>query len=169
MVGTVALSGADGGGGDGTRRPVSATIDVYLAYLNHGRHIARAHDTGSFKAFTDIRQRVTIDLGTASDAELRVLAGQLLAVATADALVVLPGALRTRLDGTADDLRTFLQTQLQSAWTTDLRIATSQTLPNAGSNVRAAAQQALEDGSIDAYLTYLNGGLYVARALDCAL
>jgi hypothetical protein len=80
-----------------------------------------------------------------------------------------PRTLQQLLDGTADDLRTFLQTQLHNAWTTDLRIAVARTLPNAGTNVRAAANQTLDHGTTDTYLTYLNDGLYVARALDCAL
>jgi hypothetical protein len=32
--------------------------------------------------------------------------------------------------------------------------------------VQTAAQEALDDGAIDTFLTYLNHGLYVARALD---
>ncbi|MGC4811172.1 ALF repeat-containing protein, partial [Micromonospora sp. DT228] len=66
-----------------------------------------------------------------------------------------------------DDLRAFLKTGLRVSWTTDLRIAANRTMPNAGDNVRAAAQVALDNGTIDALLTYLNHGLYVARALDC--
>jgi hypothetical protein len=38
--------------------------------------------------------------------------------------------------------------------------------PSAGAHVEAAAQVALDDGSIDTSLTFLNHGLYVARALD---
>jgi hypothetical protein len=34
--------------------------------------------------------------------------------------------------------------------------------------VQTAAQNALDNGSIDAFLAYLNDGLYVARGLDCA-
>ena len=47
------------------------------------------------------------------------------------------------LAGTPDDLPTLLRTQLQTAWSVDLRI--------------------------DAYLGYLNHGVYIARALDCAI
>ena len=43
-----------------------------------------------------------------------------------------------------------------------------QTLTGAGTNVKVAAQNVLDDGTIDAYLAYLNNGLYVARSLDCA-
>ncbi|MER7002015.1 ALF repeat-containing protein [Dactylosporangium sp. NPDC000555] len=120
------------------------------------------------KVYTDIRDLVTIDLNTASDTAVRVLANQILAAARANSLTSLPGKLQARLDGTADDLRAFLQTNLQRVWSIDLRIAVNQTMPGAGANVTAAAQQALNDGTIDAFLAYLNDGLYVARALDCA-
>ncbi|MFI9010006.1 hypothetical protein ACIGNX_22515 [Actinosynnema sp. NPDC053489] len=39
-------------------------------------------------------------------------------------------------------------------------------MTGAGPNVRAAAQEALDNGTVDAFLGHLNGGLYVARALD---
>ncbi|WP_407664304.1 LPXTG cell wall anchor domain-containing protein [Micromonospora parastrephiae] len=42
------------------------------------------------------------------------------------------------------------------------------TLTGAGANVKAAAQKVLDEGAVDAYLAYLNNGLYAARALDCA-
>jgi predicted small secreted protein len=144
------------------------TIDAFLAYLNDGLYVARAFDSGSLKAYADIRGLVTIDLDTASNTEVRVLANQILAVATADSLTILPGRLQARLDGTADDLRAFLKTNLPGVWSTDLRIAVNQTMPGAGANVQAAAQKALDDGTIDAFLAYLNDGLYVARAFDCA-
>ncbi|MGC9669806.1 ALF repeat-containing protein [Planosporangium sp. 12N6] len=120
------------------------------------------------KAYKDIRELVTIDLDTATDVEVRVLASQILAAANADSLPVLPGAIQERLNGTADDLRAFLKTSVQNAWSVALRITVVRTLTSAGANVKAAAQQALDDGAIDAYLAYLNNGLYVARALDCA-
>ena len=41
-------------------------------------------------------------------------------------------------------------------------------MTGAGPNVRAAAQKVLDDPSVEAYLAYLNIGLYEARALDCA-
>ena len=117
--------------------------------------------------YADIRELVTIDLDTASNTDVRVLANQVLAVATAESLTTLPGRLQAGLDGTADDLRVFLKTGLLPSWATDLRIAVDRTMPGAGANVQAAAQQALDDGSVDAFLAYLNDGLYVARALDC--
>ncbi|WP_341718620.1 LPXTG cell wall anchor domain-containing protein [Micromonospora sp. FIMYZ51] len=120
------------------------------------------------KVYKDIRQLVTIDLDTATNVELRVLANQILAAAKADALTVLPGALQKRLDGTPDDLRAFLKTDVQKAWTTDLRIAVARTLVSAGANVQAAAQKALDEGTVDASLAYLNNDLYAARELDCA-
>ncbi|MET8906414.1 LPXTG cell wall anchor domain-containing protein [Micromonospora sp. NPDC004551] len=120
------------------------------------------------KVYKDIRELVTIDLDTATNVEVRVLANQILAAAKADALPILPRVLQERLDGTADDLRAFLKADVQNAWSTDLRITVVRTLTGAGANVKAAAQKVLDDGAIDAFLTYLNNGLYDARALDCA-
>ncbi|WP_089154814.1 LPXTG cell wall anchor domain-containing protein [Micromonospora sp. NBS 11-29] len=120
------------------------------------------------KVYKDIRELVTIDLDTATTTQLRLLANQILAVANTEALTILPGAIQERLDGTSDDLRAFLKTNLQGAWSTDLRVAIAQTLVNAGPNVDAAAQKVLREPSIDAYLAYLNDGLYAARAKDCA-
>jgi LPXTG-motif cell wall-anchored protein len=118
--------------------------------------------------FKDIRKLVTIDLDTATDLQVRVQAGQILTEANAESLPVLPPALQERLGGTADDLRKFLKTGMQTAWSTDLRMSALRTLTDAGPNVKAAAQKVLDDGDIDAFLAYLNDGLYAARALDCA-
>ncbi|GIF64071.1 hypothetical protein Ais01nite_21060 [Asanoa ishikariensis] len=120
------------------------------------------------KVYRDIRELVTIDLDTATDVEIRVLANQLLTVAKAESLAVLPGAIQERLDGTADDLRAFLKSDLENAWSVGLRIEVVRTLTDAGTNVKTAAQKVLDDPSIDTYLAYLNNGLYDARALDCA-
>ncbi|MCW3818518.1 LPXTG cell wall anchor domain-containing protein [Micromonospora sp. DR5-3] len=120
------------------------------------------------KVYKDIRELVTIDLDTATNVEVRVLANQILAAAKADSLPVLPDAIQERLDGTADDLRAFLKADVQNAWSTALRVTVVRTLTGAGANVKAAAQKALDEGTVDAYLAYLNNGLYVARALDCA-
>ncbi|MER7282123.1 cell wall protein [Dactylosporangium sp. NPDC000244] len=118
--------------------------------------------------YADIRELVTIDLDTASDIDVRVLANRIMAAAVADALTTLPGRMQARLDGSAGDLRAFLKTSLWGVWSTDLRIAVNRTMPNAGSHVQAAAQEALDNGTVDAFLAYLNDGLYIARALDCA-
>src|SRR4051812_14373561 len=67
------------------------------------------------KVFKDIRELVTIDLDTATDVEVRILAGQILTEANAESLPTLPGALQARLDGTPDDLRTFLKAGLSNA------------------------------------------------------
>ncbi|MFG1661026.1 LPXTG cell wall anchor domain-containing protein [Micromonospora chersina] len=120
------------------------------------------------KVYMDIRELVTIDLDTATNVELRVLANQILAAAKADSLPVLPDAIQERLDGTADDLRAFLKADVQNAWLTALRVTAVRTLTGAGTNVKAAAQKALDDGTVDTLLAYLNNGLYAARALDCA-
>ncbi|MEV0900396.1 LPXTG cell wall anchor domain-containing protein [Actinoplanes sp. NPDC049802] len=120
------------------------------------------------KLYTDIRELVTIDLDTATDVEIRVVANQILAAAKANSLPVLPGEMQERLDGTADDLRAFLKKGMLLAWTADLRISATRTLTGAGANLKAAAQKVLDDGTVDAFLLYLNEGLYAARALDCA-
>ncbi|MGK5441652.1 hypothetical protein ACSNN7_07480 [Micromonospora sp. URMC 105] len=96
------------------------------------------------------------------------MANQILAAANADSLPVVPDAIQERLDGPADDLRAFLKADVQKAWSTALRVTVVRTLTGAGTNVKAAAQKTLDDGTIDAYPAYLNDGLYAARALDCA-
>ncbi|MGC4815812.1 ALF repeat-containing protein, partial [Micromonospora sp. DT228] len=105
----------------------NGTIDALLTYLNHGLYIARALDAGSLKLFADIRELVAVDLDTASDTEVRVLANQIMAAAVRDSLTTLPGRIQAGLDGTADDLRAFLKTGLRVSWTTDLRIAANRT------------------------------------------
>lgn len=120
------------------------------------------------KVYTDIRELVTIDLDAATNAEVRVLANQILAAANDDSLPILPDAIQERLDGTADELRAFLKADVQNAWSTALRVTVVRTLTGAGANVKAAAQKTLDDGTVDAFLAYLNNGLYAARALDCA-
>ncbi|KAB1919263.1 LPXTG cell wall anchor domain-containing protein [Micromonospora noduli] len=120
------------------------------------------------KVYKDIRELVTIDLDTATDQEVRVLAAQILAAANADSLPVLPGAIQDALKGTEDELRAFLKTGVQNAWSTALRITVVRTLTDAGANVEAAAQKVLGEATVDAYLAYLNDGLYAARELDCA-
>jgi hypothetical protein len=147
----------------------TATIDAYLAYLNDGWYVARASDAGPVMVYTDVRTLVTIDLDTASDRAVRVLAGQILTAANANSLTTLAAALQTQLGGTPDELRTFLKTNLTAVWPVDLRIAVGRTMTNAGTHVNAAAQQTLGTATIDAYLAYLNHGLYVARASDCAI
>jgi LPXTG-motif cell wall-anchored protein len=120
------------------------------------------------KIFTDIRELITIDLDTANEAQLRILAYRILDAAQADSLPVLPGEIDKNLRGTEEDLRAFLKKGVLSTWTHDLRISVGWTMTNAGTNVKAAANKALDDESFDALLAYLNKGLYAARALDCA-
>jgi len=120
------------------------------------------------KVYKDIRELVTIDLDTAPLIDVRLLAARVLSAANTDSLTNLSGRIQERLNGTADDLREFLKTDMQTVWSTDLRIAVNRTMTGAGANVKAAAQEALDDGTIDAFLAYLNDGLYVARELDCA-
>jgi LPXTG-motif cell wall-anchored protein len=119
------------------------------------------------KVYQDIREFLTLDLDTASDAEVEALAEQLLATAEADSLPTLSRELEERSD-TVADLREFLRSAARAAWTADLRITVTRTLTAAGTNVQAAADEALRAGTIDAYLAYLNDGLYAARELDCA-
>nr|WP_296072543.1 LPXTG cell wall anchor domain-containing protein [uncultured Actinoplanes sp.] len=128
----------------------------------------QACQTVERKVYKDIRKLVTIDLDTATDIEVRVLASQILSAANADSLPVLPEAIQERLDGTADDLRAFLKGDVQKAWSTALRVTVVRTLTGAGAHVKDAAQAALDQAAIDAYLVYLNETWYVARELDCA-
>ncbi|MGW0239121.1 LPXTG cell wall anchor domain-containing protein [Micromonospora chalcea] len=119
------------------------------------------------KVYKDFRELVTIDLDTANVSELRLLTYRLLAEAQAESLPVLPGEIEERLKGTSDDLRAYLK-NVENRWATALRVSIGQTMTGAGPNVRAAAQKVLDNPSVEAYLAYLNNGLYEARALDCA-
>ena len=167
------------------RRSIPAGVLMVLAFLIPAAPAAaavaaaqtgpstptNACQTGERKVYTDLRRLVTIDLDTASNTEVRVLANQLLAAAIANSLPLLPGRLQERLDGSAEDLRAFLKTGMQGVWTTDLRISVGRTMTAGGPHGKAAAQAALDADAIDAIdalLAYLNDGLYVARALDCA-
>jgi hypothetical protein len=146
----------------------NGTDDAFLGYLNRGLYLALAQDAGALKLFEDIRELVTIDLDTTSDLDIRILANQILARARAEALTELPGRLNELLrNGTPEDIRAFLKTDMWTVWAIDLRIAVNQTLSGAGTNVEAAAQEVLDNGTIEAILDYLNGGLYIARARDC--
>ncbi|MFI2712904.1 ALF repeat-containing protein [Micromonospora sp. NPDC018662] len=159
------------------RWKLSAGVVIALAFLIPAAPAAAqaqvpgldpACQTVERKVYKDFRELITIDLDTANNAEVRLLAYRLLAEAQAESLHVLPDDLEKRLNGTADDLRAFLKSGVQDRWQTDLRVKTGQTMTGAGPNVRAAAQKALDDGSTDVLLAYLNTGLYDARALDCA-
>lgn len=119
--------------------------------------------------YTDVRELFVIDVDTASDLEIRGLANQISSVARAESLTLLFDAVQDLLrSGTPEEIREFLRGDWQYRWTTDLRIWVNRTLadPAAGVHVQAAAQEVLDDGSVDIMLTYLNHGLYVARALD---
>ncbi|MEV4637548.1 ALF repeat-containing protein [Actinoplanes sp. NPDC049548] len=159
------------------RRKISAGVMMALVLLIPAAPAAaRAETPGpdpacqtvERKLFKDIRTMVTIDLDTATDVEIEVLATQILSEARAESLPVLPRAMEDHLRGSADDLRAFLKKDLQNAWTVDLRISVNRTMTGAGPHVQAAAQKVLDDGTTDALLVYLNEGLYTARALDCA-
>ncbi|MFG1913954.1 LPXTG cell wall anchor domain-containing protein [Micromonospora sp. NPDC048898] len=115
--------------------------------------------------YKDIRELVTIDLDTATNQQLRILSADILAAT--DSLPVLPDRIQARLKGTPDELRAYLKKDLQTDWLTALRISVGQTMTGAGPNVKAAAQKVLDEQAVDAYLAYLNDGLYAARALDC--
>jgi LPXTG-motif cell wall-anchored protein len=159
------------------RRKLSAGVLLALAFLIPAAPamaqapapvLNSACQTAEPKVYKDIRRLVTIDLDTATNVQVRILANQILAVALDESLTDLPGAVQDHLDGTTDDLRAFLKEGWLDTWTRDLRIAVGQTMTGAGLHVKTAAQKALDDGNIDAYLAYLNDGLYSARALDCA-
>ncbi|GHJ14182.1 ALF repeat-containing protein [Micromonospora sp. AKA38] len=159
------------------RWKLSAGVLVALAFLIPAAPAAAqaqapgldgACQTVERKVYKDFRELIAIDLDTATNAELRLLAYRLLAEASAESLPGLPKAIEDQLNGTADELRAFLKSGVRSAWQTALRVKTVQTLTGAGPNVRAATQKALDDGSVDVLLAYLNIGLHDARALDCA-
>ncbi|MFF5080989.1 LPXTG cell wall anchor domain-containing protein [Actinoplanes sp. NPDC000266] len=119
------------------------------------------------KVFKDVRQLFTIDLDTATDSEVRLLAYRILDAT--ESLPVLPPALQKKMGGTPEELRAFLKNDWKAAWSHDLRISIGRTMPeDAGANVKAAANKTLDSDSVDVYLAYLNEGLYAARALDCA-
>ncbi|MEV1286642.1 LPXTG cell wall anchor domain-containing protein [Micromonospora sp. NPDC049679] len=159
------------------RRKIPAGILMALVFLipaapavaqTESPGLNEACQTVERKVYKDIPELVTIDLDTATNVEVRVLAYQILAAANADSLPVLPDAIQERLAGTADDLRAFLKADVQNAWSTALRVTVVRTLTGAGTNVKADAKKTLDEGTVDAYLAYLNNGLYAARALDCA-
>jgi LPXTG-motif cell wall-anchored protein len=158
------------------RWKISAGILMALAFLVPAAPAAAQPESPGYdescqiverKVYQDIRELLTLDLDTASDAEVEALAEQLLATAEAEGLPTLSGALQER-SGTIADLREFLRSDVWDAWTVDLRISVVRTLVDAGDNVQAAAEEVLKAGTIDTYLAYLNDGLYAARELDCA-
>ncbi|MFD9701196.1 hypothetical protein [Lentzea sp. NPDC059081] len=169
----IAVSQTMSGAGDTVRAAAqealdNGTVDAFLGYLNRGLYLALAQAAGALKLFQDIGELVTIDLDTASDTNIRLLANQILARIRPEALTTLPGRLDEQLsNGTPDDIRAFLKTRMWTSWTTDLRIAANQTIPGAGTNVQATAQEALDNDTIDTLLDYLNRGLYIARTRDC--
>ncbi|GAA2695270.1 LPXTG cell wall anchor domain-containing protein [Actinoplanes palleronii] len=159
------------------RWKVSAGVLVPLAFLipaapavaqTESPVLNEVCQTVERKVFKDFRELVAIDLDTATDVQVRVLADQLLSEAKAEGLPTVSTALQKGLDGSADELRAFLKANLQRAWTVDLRISVGRTLTGAGANVNAAAQKVLDGNGVDVYLAYLNDGLYAARVLDCA-
>ncbi|WP_033338690.1 ALF repeat-containing protein [Catenuloplanes japonicus] len=159
------------------RWKMSASVLVALAFLIPAAPaMAQAAQPGldagcqtvERKVYSDVRKLITIDLDTATDSEVRVLANQILAVANAESLPVLPDAIQNRLGGTEEDLREFVKNDVVNAWSLALRVTVTRTLTDAGPNVEAAAQKVLAGGSSDVYLAYLNEGLYAARELDCA-
>ncbi|MGC4809063.1 PT domain-containing protein [Micromonospora sp. DT228] len=119
------------------------------------------------KVYKDIRELVTIDLDTATDEQLQLLAAQILHRANVEKLPGLSKAIQERLRGTREELRAYLKTGVLEDWLTALRISVGQTMTGAGPNVKAAAQDVLDEQAVDAYLAYLNEGLYAARAEDC--
>jgi hypothetical protein len=88
------------------------------------------------KVYKDIRELVTIDRDTASVTDVRVLASRILAAATAKLVDHFAWRIQERLNGTADDLRAFLKSNMQTVWSTDLRVAANQTMTAAGANVQ---------------------------------
>ncbi|MCF0094453.1 LPXTG cell wall anchor domain-containing protein [Micromonospora sp. MH99] len=120
------------------------------------------------KTYQDIRELFTFDLDTANVSQLRLLTARILHAATEESLPTLPGIIQEKLGASSDDLRAFLKKDVQTVWSIDLRISVGRTMTGAGPKVKEAAQTTLDDGSVDAFLAYLNEGVYAARALDCA-
>jgi LPXTG-motif cell wall-anchored protein len=122
------------------------------------------------KVYKDIREFSPIDLDTATAVQVRLRANQILFVATTNGLTTLESKMQELLGPTSTDadLRAFLATVLQKEWPAALRAAVLETLTGAGANVTAAARKALDEETVDAFLAYLNDGLYDARAKDCA-
>ncbi|OLF06147.1 hypothetical protein BLA60_32945 [Actinophytocola xinjiangensis] len=146
----------------------AGTLDSYLTYLNHELHVARALDAGwPVTTFRDIREFL-VDPDTATDLDIRILVNQMSSVARNESLTSLFQATQDLLrNGTAADLRDFVRTTWTTPWAVDLRIATVRTIADeVGPHVQAAADTALNAGTLDSYLTYLNSGLYAARYLD---
>ncbi len=77
--------------------------------------------------YKDIRELITIDLETATDTEVRVVANQVLSQAKAESLPVLTDAVQKQLDGTPEGLRTFLRDDVENAWSVALRIMVGRT------------------------------------------
>lgn len=121
------------------------------------------------KVYKDIRELVSIDPDTAPKVEVEIVATRVLSAAQRDKLLALPEAAQKALDGTEEQQRTFLKTGVRQAFLVDLRILTLRTLTDdRTTNANKAAQKALDAGSIEALLAFMNDGLYAARALDCA-
>ncbi len=88
------------------------------------------------EVYKDIRKLITIDLDTASDVEVRVLANQIMSAANADSLPVLTDAIQEQMDSTPEDLRAFLKDGVQDAWSVALRVTVTRTLEDAGAAVQ---------------------------------
>jgi hypothetical protein len=91
------------------RRMVSAGVLMALVFLIPAAPAAARAETSGLdaacqtverKIFEDIRELVTIDLDTATDIEVRVVANQIMSATKDDSFPVLPPALQERLDGT---------------------------------------------------------------------
>lgn len=120
------------------------------------------------KVYKDVRELITIDLDTASHAEIHLLAYRLLEVADDYSFDSTSHELQEAMNGSTDDLRTFLKGRVEDKWWIDMRIKVNQKMANGGANVKEAAQEVLNISSMDAFLAFLNDGLYAARELDCA-
>lgn len=122
------------------------------------------------KVYKDLRNQLSIDLDNAHFGELRLLASRILHEAHINSFNRLSDGINEGLEGTEDELRAYLRADVQDVWHIDLRIRVNQTVApvDTGPEVEDAGQKALDDGSVDAFLAYLNDGLYVARARDCA-
>ncbi|HEX6681451.1 MAG TPA: ALF repeat-containing protein, partial [Candidatus Limnocylindrales bacterium] len=127
----------------------------------------QACQAGARPVYFDIRTIVNIDVDTAPTDQVFALVSQVLAHSPAVGYNLVKQAANEILDGgSVAEARQFLKVEMLTALGIDLRILVNQTLTGSGTNVRDAAQAALDLETIDGYLAYLNTGQHVAREKD---
>ncbi|MFI6448023.1 ALF repeat-containing protein [Kitasatospora sp. NPDC050543] len=131
-------------GGPAIRKAVRAALmgtdEDILKFLKEGQYIARAED----------EDRAEVQ---------RILADK-------DSGYAVRAAAQKVVNGTAAELRVFLEVGLADARVTDNRIRVAQIFDGAGRAVRKAADDALRINTPEALLKFLNEGQHKARAED---